>query len=75
MPRGQLVCVGRAPRRSGGGYLWHRFVEHGGLLSETLRHRHWMHHEREYPAENLRPNKQYQDAKDWSWYLLGSGHV
>jgi sterol desaturase/sphingolipid hydroxylase (fatty acid hydroxylase superfamily) len=52
------------------GYLWHRFIEHGGLLGETLRHRHWVHHEREYPAENLRPNKQYQDAKDWSWYLL-----
>jgi hypothetical protein len=50
--------------------MGHRFVENGGLLGEALRHRHWVHHEREYPAGNLRPNKHYQDAKDWSWYAL-----
>jgi sterol desaturase/sphingolipid hydroxylase (fatty acid hydroxylase superfamily) len=52
------------------GYLWHRFVQHRGLLGEALRQRHFVHHQHEYPAENLRPNRQYQDAKDWSWHIL-----
>jgi hypothetical protein len=54
------------------GYFWHRFVEHGGLAGEALRYRHWIHHEREYPAHDLRPDQAYQDARDWSWYVLSA---
>lgn len=53
------------------GYLWHRFVEHNGVFGETIRARHVVHHEKDYPVANLRPKRQkYRTAKSWSWYVL-----
>lgn len=53
------------------GYLWHRFVEHNGMLGDRLRYPHYRHHELDYPAENLRPHEDYKSAEDGGWYLLG----
>jgi hypothetical protein len=38
------------------GYLWHRFAEHLGSLGNTIRYRHWVHHEHDYPVDGLRPS-------------------
>ena len=51
------------------GYVWHRFVEHWGVLGEGLTFRHWMHHEVAYPADRLRTDI-YDDARSWGWYVL-----
>ncbi|MBI2798044.1 sterol desaturase family protein [Candidatus Saccharibacteria bacterium] len=54
-----------------GGYFWHRFAEHQGWLGESVRARHIVHHQEDYPVEALRPAKQkYQSANSWSWYVL-----
>lgn len=57
------------------GYLWHRWMEHNGWLGETIRHRHWVHHEQDYPVGNLRPVgvNTYRSAGSWSWYILAAG--
>lgn len=31
------------------GYFWHRFGEHLGVFGDTVRFRHWVHHEVDYP--------------------------
>lgn len=56
------------------GYFWHRFAEHEGWLGDTIRYRHWVHHEQDYPTTNLRPAEaeKYQSAGSWSWYVVGS---
>ena|SRR5258708_5820087 len=54
------------------GWLWHWSIEHYGLLGEALRKQHYVHHEVDYPAEDLRPQQDYQSAHDWSWYLLSA---
>ncbi|GEM_PF-4743571 len=52
------------------GYFWHRFAEHYGIMGETIRYRHWVHHEKDYPAERLHSGGTYKDAGSWSWYVL-----
>lgn len=54
------------------GYFWHREAEHMGRLGDGIRYRHWVHHEREYPTDNLRPKGRdtYRVAGSWSWFLL-----
>ncbi len=56
------------------GYAWHRGAEHGGWMGQAIRHRHWVHHEQEYPTDNLRPKHvtAYRSAGSWSWYLLAA---
>ena len=56
------------------GYLWHRFAEHLGWLGDTIRYRHWVHHELDYPIEHLRPEDRarYRDAGSWTWFVLGA---
>ncbi len=56
------------------GYGWHRGAEHAGWLGDAIRYRHWVHHEREYPVNNLRPRPAagYKSARSWSWYLLAA---
>ncbi len=51
------------------GYIWHRFVEHRGGLGRALTHRHWVHHEVEYPVRHLRA-RDYHDAGSWGWYVM-----
>jgi sterol desaturase/sphingolipid hydroxylase (fatty acid hydroxylase superfamily) len=53
-----------------GGYFWHRFAEHYGLLGETVRTRHIVHHQKDYPVQALRPKTAYRSANSWSWYVL-----
>jgi sterol desaturase/sphingolipid hydroxylase (fatty acid hydroxylase superfamily) len=56
------------------GYLWHRFAEHLGWMGNTIRYRHWVHHEMDYPIDNLRPAGQteYRRAGSWTWFVLGA---
>jgi len=56
------------------GYFWHRTAEHGGWFGETVRYRHWVHHEEDYPVESLRPVgvSGYKSAGSWSWYVLAA---
>ncbi len=55
------------------GYLWHRFAEHLGWLGDTIRYRHWVHHELDYPVDRLRPSgvEKYRKAGSWTWFALG----
>lgn len=55
------------------GYFWHRFAEHLGWLGDTIRYRHWVHHEVDYPIDRLRPagEWQYHRAGAWTWFVLG----
>ena len=57
------------------GYLWHRAAEHNGMLGEAIRYRHWWHHMKDYPVEDLRPTgvAEYKSAGSWSWYVLAVG--
>lgn len=52
------------------GYFWHRFVEHAGIFGESIRFKHWMHHEHDYPTTSLRPSSKYSSARSFGWYLL-----
>jgi len=54
------------------GYIWHRTAEHLGLVGDGIRYRHWVHHELDYPTDNLRPKNvvKYKSAGSWSWYVL-----
>ena len=56
------------------GYSWHRFAEHYGWVGDTVRFRHWVHHERDYPVERLRPADaaKYRTAGSWTWFALGA---
>ena len=55
------------------GYVWHRFAEHLGWAGDTIRYRHWVHHETDYPVDNLRPMGQaaYRKAGAWTWFVVG----
>ena len=59
------------------GYLWHRFAEHLGWVGDTVRYRHWVHHERDYPVSCLRPPEEgsYRTAGSWTWFMLGAVSV
>ncbi len=53
------------------GYLWHRYIEHEGMAGKAVQVSHVRHHERDYPADDLRPDKvKYTSAQSWSWYVL-----
>jgi sterol desaturase/sphingolipid hydroxylase (fatty acid hydroxylase superfamily) len=53
------------------GYFWHRFAEHVGILGGTVQYRHIVHHEKDYPVDNLRPaDAKYKSAGAWTWYAL-----
>jgi sterol desaturase/sphingolipid hydroxylase (fatty acid hydroxylase superfamily) len=56
------------------GYFWHRFAEHLGWAGDTVRYRHWVHHERDYPVGRLRPSgaREYRAAGSWTWFALGA---
>jgi sterol desaturase/sphingolipid hydroxylase (fatty acid hydroxylase superfamily) len=59
------------------GYFWHRFAEHRGWLGDTVRYRHWVHHELDYPVDRLRPVgvKNYRKAGSWTWFVVGAAAV
>lgn len=59
------------------GYLWHRFAEHYGALGDTIRYRHWVHHEVDYPVDRLRPGgiASYHNAGSWTWFVLGAAGI
>lgn len=68
-----LSCAGGVIGVELGGYVWHRWAEHGGKLGQKVVSRHIKHHEKDYPYTKLRPHKnKYQSAKSWSWYILGT---
>lgn len=62
------------------GYVYHRWIEHGEVFryiksNETIRgiiQRHWTHHVKNYPPENLRPDHPYVTEDNLSWYLPGA---
>lgn len=61
------------------GYAYHRWIEHGEIFrfiksNKTIQgiiHRHWTHHVKNYPPENLRPEHPYVTEDNLSWYLPG----
>lgn len=54
----------------GSGYAWHRLVSHEGYLGNHLIFPHWVHHMIKYPTGNTRTSGEYQQAGDWTFYLL-----
>jgi len=52
-------------------YGWHRFAEHIGIFGKMVSYRHYIHHEKNYPVKNLRPQgiTKYQTVHPWSWYI------
>ena len=68
-----LFSVGAVVLVEAIGYFWHRFAEHLGWLEDTVRYRHWMHHELDYPIDRLRPLgvKEYRKAGSWTWFVVG----
>ena len=55
-----------------GGYVWHRWAEHHGILGKAVVARHIVHHNKDYPVSKLRNDiNKYKSAKSWSWYVLG----
>ena len=59
------------------GYFWHRFAEHNGLFGKMVQYRHRIHHEQDYPADNLRPANavRYKSSGSWTWYVLAAVSV
>lgn len=52
------------------GYVWHRGVSHGGRFGNWLRFPHWVHHMIKYPTGKTRGGEDYEEAGDWTFYLL-----
>ncbi|MBL8018895.1 MAG: sterol desaturase family protein [Leptospirales bacterium] len=55
------------------GYAWHRLAEHAGLVGDTVRYRHHLHHDVKYPLNSYKSTVEqgYFDSHSWSWYVLG----
>ena len=50
-------------------YLWHRFINHYGLLGDKIRVTHYCHHEETYPYDNM-TSLEYQSSHDtWPWII------
>jgi hypothetical protein len=52
------------------GYLFHRFLDHGHLITR-VEYEHWKHHFKYYPSENLRPDHPYQKVNAIEWKVAG----
>lgn len=53
------------------GPLWH-YAKHRGWLGDTVRTRHWAHHQLDYPPHRVAPADadEYHIAGEWDTYLL-----
>jgi hypothetical protein len=52
------------------GYAFHRFLDHGHLVTR-VEHEHWKHHFEHYPPEDLRPNEPYKKVNAIEWKMAG----
>ena len=58
------------------GYMWHRNVNHMGLLGSNIRFTHWKHHHIDYPPGDMITNK-YKNPKlfDSEMWTFGFGAI
>ena len=51
------------------GYLWHRFVNHLGILSDKIRVTHYCHHEEIYPYDDMISDEYKTSHDTWPWFI------
>ena len=51
------------------GYLWHRFVNHLGILGDKIRVTHWCHHEEIYPYDDMISDEYRTSHDTWPWFI------